>query len=158
MSKGNKNKEKHKPRRTTKTRPVERIDISLSELEAIIERTAKGPLVEQDRQALLSVSQTLHFLTEQLEEKGISIGRLRKLLFGAPTEKLDKLTNSVSEQNEAGQDDKDTPNDDKPEKEKPKGHGRNGADAYTGAQKGQGFARDAETRRFVSCLYQRHGL
>lgn len=135
MSKGNKNKKKRKPRRTTKTRPVKRIDVSISELEAIIERAAKGPLNEHDCQALLSVSQTLHFLTEQLEEKGISIGRLRKLLFGAPTEKLDKLTNSVSEQNEAGQDDKDTPNDDKPEKEKSKGHGRNGADAYTGAQK-----------------------
>ena len=135
MSKGNKNKRKRKPRHTTKTRPVKRIDVSISELEEIIERAAKGPLNEQDCQALLSVSQTLHFLTEQLEEKGISIGRLRKLLFGAPTEKLDKLTEKASEQNEAGQDDKDTANDDKPEKEKPKGHGRNGADAYTGAQK-----------------------
>ena len=135
MSKGNKNRKKRKPRRKPKTRPVKRIDVSISELEAIIERAAKGPLNEQDCQALLSVSQTLHFLTAQLEEKGISIGRLRKLLFGASTEKLDKLTNSDSEQNEASQDDKDTSNDDKPQKEKPKGHGRNGADAYTGAQK-----------------------
>jgi len=113
---------------------TQQAEISISELEAIIKRSATEPLNEQERQTLLEVSQTLQYVTEQLEKKGISIARLKKLLFGASTEKLDKL-NSASEQNEAGQDDKDTSNDDKPKKEKPKGHGRNGADAYTGAPK-----------------------
>jgi len=78
------------------------------------------------------VCQTLQHLTEQLEKKGISIARLKKLLFGAPTEKLDNLTDKDS-----GDDPKDDPNQapDQPDgKKKTKGHGRNGADAYTGAE------------------------
>jgi hypothetical protein len=86
---------------------------------------------------LLSVSQTLQYITEQLEKKGISIARLKKLLFGAPTEKLDTLTDKDSE-DDPKDDPKDEPNQDcdQPEKEKKKrkGHGRNGADAYTGAE------------------------
>ena len=124
-----------KPNKTDKPSSTQRTEITLSELEAIINRSATEPLNEQERQTLLEVSQTLQYVTEQLEKKGISIARLKKLLFGAGTEKLDKLANSDSEQNEAGQDDKDTSNDDKPKKEKPKRHGRNGADAYTGAPK-----------------------
>ncbi len=109
----------------------QRTEVSLSELEAIIERAQKQPLSEQEGQILLSVSQTLQYMTEELEKKGISIARLKKLLFGAPTEKLDNLTE------DSGDDPKDAPNqnpDQPDDKKKKKGHGRNGADAYTGAQ------------------------
>jgi len=109
----------------------QRTEVSLSELEAIIERAQKQPLSEQEGQILLSVSQTLQYMTEELEKKGISIARLKKLLFGAPTEKLDNLTE------DSGDDPKDAPNqnpDQPDDKKKQKGHGRNGADAYTGAQ------------------------
>jgi transposase len=109
----------------------QRTEVSLSELEAIIERAQKQPLSEQEGQMLLSVSQTLQYMTEELEKKGISIARLKKLLFGAPTEKLDNLTE------DSGDDPKDAPNqnpDQPDDKKKTKGHGRNGADAYTGAQ------------------------
>ncbi len=112
----------------------QRTEVSLSELEAIIERAQKQPLSEQEGQILLSVSQTLQYMTEELEKKGISIARLKKLLFGAPTEKLDNLTE------DSGDDPKDAPNqnpdqpDDGNKKKKTKGHGRNGADAYTGAE------------------------
>ena len=113
----------------------QRTEVRLSELEAIIERAQKQPLSEQECQMLLSVSQTLQQMTEQLEKKGISIARLKNLLFGAPTEKLDNLTDKDS-----GDDPKDDPNpnpdqsDDDTKKKKTKGHGRNGADAYTGAE------------------------
>jgi len=117
---------------------IQQAEISISELEAIIKRSATEPLNEQERQTLLEVSQTLQYVTEQLEKKGISIARLKKLLFGASTETLDNLTQDDSESG-----DKDNKNDDKNQdseidlktKEKPKGHGRNGADAYTGAPK-----------------------
>ncbi len=71
---------------------TERIDISLSKLKAIIDRSEKEPLSDEDRQILLSVSETLHFVTEQLDKKSISLARLRNLLFGASTETLKNLT------------------------------------------------------------------
>ena len=113
----------------------QRTEVSLSKLEAIIKRSETEPLDEQERQTLLEVCQTLQHLTEQLEKKGISIARLKKLLFGAPTEKLDNLTDKDSQD-----DPKDAPNqdtdqpDDENKKKKTKGHGRNGADAYTSAE------------------------
>jgi transposase len=127
-----------KPNKTDKPSSTQQTEISISELEAIIKRSATEPLNKQERQTLLEVSQTLQYVTEQLEKKGISIARLKKLLFGASTETLDNL---IQDDSESG--DKDNKNDDKNQdseidlktKEKPKGHGRNGADAYTGAPK-----------------------
>ena len=113
----------------------QRTEVSISELEAIIERAQKQPLSEQEGQMLLSVSQTLQYLTNELDKKRVSIARLKKLLFGDTTEKLDNLTD-----NDSGDDPKNDPNqnpdqpDDKKNKKKTKGHGRNGADAYTGAE------------------------
>jgi len=105
-------------------------EVSIGKLKAIIERTATGPLDEQDRQLLLSVSETLQLLTEQLAKKSISIARLRKLIFGASTETLKNLEDKQVTDSQ----DPDKHSPDEP-KTKAKGHGRNGADDYTGAQK-----------------------
>ena len=129
-------------RKNNKTQNVgktELTEVSLPELEAIIERAAKGPLNEEDRLMLLLVSQTLHLLTEQLEKKGVSIARLKKLLFGASTETQKTLNPDASDENEAkSQDDEKDPlgeDDSTQSKKKTKGHGRNGSDAYKGAKK-----------------------
>jgi len=127
-----------KPRRSPQTASIERIDVSISELEAILERSKAEPLSEQDCERLRSVLQTLYFLTQELEKKGASIARLRKLLFGASTEKLRNVLNEALGQDDQEQDKqppepkKDTSGRDKA---KSKGHGRNGADAYRGAEK-----------------------
>jgi hypothetical protein len=127
-----------KPNKTDKPSSTQQTEISISELEAIIKRSATEPLNEQERQTLLEVSQTLQYLTSQLEKKGISIARLKKLLFGASTETLDNLTQDDSESGDKDNDDqKNDPNQDcdpPDDKKKAKGHGRNGADAYTGAE------------------------
>jgi len=119
----------------------QRTEVSLSELEAIIKRAQKQPLSEQESQMLLSVSQTLLYLTEELDKKRVSIARLKKLLFGASTEKLDNLKldnltdkDSQDDPKDAPNQDLDQPDDDNKKKKKTKGHGRNGADAYTGAE------------------------
>ena len=115
--------------------PSEPDEISLDQLKAIIERSARGPLDEPDRRLLLSVSETLGYLTEQLAHKRISIARLRKLLFGASTESLKNLDSKPDPDNpdeESSRDDKPT----EPESSEPKGaHGRHGAEDYTGAKK-----------------------
>ena len=133
MSKRKKNKKKRKPRPSS--RPIERIDVSITELEGILEHAQKEPLSNKDCDALKSVIDTLVFMEEQLAKKGISITRLRKLLFGASTETLDNLTDDDSKQADDNKEPEDTNQDDNKPPKKRKGHGRNGANAYTGATK-----------------------
>lgn len=115
--------------------PSEQDEISLDQLKAIIERAREEPLNEQDCQLLLSVSETLSYLTDQLAHKRISIARLRKLLFGASTESLKNLEPKQAPDqpdDESSQDDTSC----EPKSSEPKtGHGRHGAEDYTGAKK-----------------------
>jgi len=143
MSKKRKNRPKRKRQSSHKApSKIETIDISITELEAIIERAKVEPLSEQEYQTLQSVVKTLMFLTQELEKKHVSVERLKRMLFGAATEKLKNILDKASEQNDKdkdkGQQDSqsDTSDQDKPNPNpKPKGHGRNGADKYTGAEK-----------------------
>ena len=123
-----------------------RIEIGMDELEAIVERARTGPLSEQDYAKLKAALETLGFLTEELEAKGASIDRLRRLLFGPKTERTRDVLGPKAGGGEpstesappaAGDDagrEKQPPQaaGDKP---KPKGHGRNGAAAYSGAKR-----------------------
>lgn len=120
------------PVKTTpsQSEPTEHDEVSLDQLKAIIERARQEPLNEQDCQLLLSVSETLGYLTEQLAHKQVSIARLRKLLFGASTETLKNLE-SKQDQDKP---DEQSSQDKKPAEPKP-GHGRHGAKDYTGAKK-----------------------
>jgi len=80
--------------------------------------------------------QTLYFLTQELEKKRVSVQRLKQLLFGATTEKTRKVLEKALEKAGAAP---ETEQEETPKQpaspEKVKGHGRNGADAYTGAEK-----------------------
>jgi len=119
--------------------PTVRRDLSLEELQGIVERT-KTVLCESDHAALAQAVQTLAFLTQELQAKGASLERLRRMLFGAPTEKtsqvLDKTGTGTGTAGDAaaagtsgGAGEASTPQPKRP------GHGRNGAVAYTGATK-----------------------
>ena len=68
----------------------------MDELEAIVERAKSGPLCEADRETLRAAFQTLFALTNELEAKGASIRRLRKLLFGSSSEKLDEVLRQIA--------------------------------------------------------------
>ena len=127
----------------------QRRDLHLDELKAIVER-AKAALTPADHATLTAAVDTLAFLTQELEAKGTTIDRLRRMLFGASTEKTSTIfpdqppASDGQDAAGAGQTEAGTaaPGDDAPAgadsgKEKPKrpGHGRNGADAYVGADK-----------------------
>ena len=107
----------------------------MSELEAILTRV-KSSLSPEEYDKLHAALETLLFLTRELEKKRVSVQRLKQLLFGATTEKTRKVIQKVLEEagvdSEAGRDDTSKP---EPPPEKPKGHGRNGVDAYAGAKK-----------------------
>lgn len=95
---------------------------------------AKGVLCETDHQALLQAVQTLTFLTQELQAKGASLDRLRRMLFGAPTEKTSQVLANTTSGADAGQSGE---RGEGPAAARPKapGHGRNGAAAYSGAEK-----------------------
>jgi transposase len=123
-----------KNRRRNRTRPVQR-ELKLDELQGILDRT-KAVLSTADHEALLQAVQTLTFLTQELQAKGASLERLRRMLFGAPTEKTSQVlgttstgANGDSEHTNEGKQGHDGP------RPKAPGHGRNGAAAYTGAER-----------------------
>jgi len=111
-----------------KRRPPQRIELGIEDLTKIVERAASSPLSVDDLAKLRAAVDTLAFLTRELESKGASIQRLRHLLFGAKTETTRSVLGEAARRaaGRAGQ-------TDRPRKRK--GHGRNGAAAYLGAER-----------------------
>jgi transposase len=107
------------------------LDVSIEELKALLERARQEPLREDGYQKLLAAIRTLHYVTELLEKKETTLAALRELLCPASTEKTDKVLK------QAGIDtgEKKPENPSKKPKGAAAGHGRNGAAAYSGAQK-----------------------
>ena len=104
-------------------------DVDLAELAGIVERGRTAPLSEEDCAVLKATLETLAFLQQELKSKGASIERLRQIVFGSKTEKTDQVLGQKAEANGASGDDGEE------DAEKKKGHGRNGAAAYSGAKK-----------------------
>ena len=112
-----------------KPSPV-RIDVSRQELEDVLERV-RETLGEQDYEKLKAAIETLAYLTDSLQDREISLQRLRKILFGASTEKTRDVTPAPPNPNPAPE---PTPATESTEKARP-GHGRHAAEAFRGARK-----------------------
>jgi transposase len=126
------------------------LDLDMHRLDDVLRR-AEGALPEEDYAILKAVVESYAYIADLVGEKNASIARLRKLLFGAKTEKTAAVLGKQTEpqpstlpadaspdssaatnaattvETVAGDNAKD---DDTPAK----GHGRNGAEAYTGAE------------------------
>ncbi len=109
-----------------KGQPPPRVDLSMADLAVILEH-AKTALSDTEFATLQEAMQTLAFLTRELEKKSVSIQRLKQLLFGASTETTAKVIQAVRQAVGTGSASAG------PAGAKPKGHGRNGAEAYVGA-------------------------
>jgi len=114
---------KRKRRRSTST-PGWR-DLPVAELAGIVDR-ARTALSEADYTKLKAAVDTLTFLTQELLAKGTTIDRLRRMIFGASTEKTSQVVGEPP--GDAGG------SATEPRPKRP-GHGRNAAAAYTGADK-----------------------
>src|SRR6266576_102043 len=103
----------------------------MEELEKVLERARKEPLDEEGYAKLKASLETLGYLVQLVENKDTTIHRLRQILFGSSTEKTSQVLPT-----EAGN---PTVNPKVPKEkasgEKGKGHGRNSAEAYSGAEK-----------------------
>jgi transposase len=121
----------------------ELIDVDSEELEDVLRRVEQA-LDEKDSTLVRRVFESYAYVTELVEDKDTSIRRLRQLLFGSRTEKTDSVVgqktktpdataprDAVADANSAG----GAENADKPDATAAKGHGRNGAAAYRGAER-----------------------
>jgi transposase len=112
----------------------ERFELEMSELEAILERSKTTPMSEEEYQKLHAAMETLVFLTQELEKKRVSVQRLKQLLFGATTETTRKVMERIMDEASQSAESSGQAKETEP-RQKAKGHGRNGAEEYVGAEK-----------------------
>lgn len=100
-----------------------KIELSADQLAALIERIKARKLLDDDYKTLAAMGETIELLSHTVNDKAASIKRLLKMLFGASTEKTQNIVKKPkSDRSKTGV------------KKKVKGHGRNGAAEYTGAE------------------------
>jgi transposase len=123
--------------RSTGQGGTERIELEMRELEAILEHAKTATLNEDEYAKLHAAMETLIFLTHELEKKRVSIQRLKQLLFGVSTETTGKVIEKIlNEADKKGKSRDDAAQGQETQsRQKAKGHGRNGAEAYVGAEK-----------------------
>ena len=117
------------------------IEMDADKLEDVLRR-AEAALDEEDYSLLKAVVESYATIAALVGEKATTIARLRKMLFGASTEKTSAVIGGgkESESPPAPEGDAATASisasdDENAAKTPRKNHGRNGADAYTGAEK-----------------------
>ena len=115
-------------------RPMKRLEVSMDELEGIIERAKTTALTDDECDKLRKAFETLAYLTDLVGEKNTTIAKLRKILFGASTE---KIRNILDHQGADSASDSTVGSGKTEETAKPKakGHGRKGAEDFTGAER-----------------------
>ncbi len=151
-----------------KTQPPKIIELSTDEVEELLQRVEAGRLNAEDCATIKALVESYAYLTHLLEQKGTTLDRLRKILFGPTSEKTRDVIPSTSGDAPVAGSNREiagaqtdgtesgvnatvptdataaTTNGDAsapkagPESQPaapPPGHGRNGADAYAGAEK-----------------------
>ncbi len=114
------------------------MDTSLEELSGLIERLDSRRLDEDDYPVVANVVATVMYLKQVHDDKSMSIKRLLDLLFGSvSSEKTDKLVAQLEATGKSAGKNGQKKDKARAKKKKPKGHGRNGASAYTGAERVQ---------------------
>jgi len=114
-----------------------RIELDMKEIEDLLAE-AREALNEESYGKLEKLVQAYLTMSRLIEDKRTTITRLRKLLFGAPTEKTRNVCDSASrkgagEEGDEGEE-KDETHCGAGKKPPRKGHGRNGAAEYRGAE------------------------
>jgi transposase len=121
------------------------IELEMDKLADILQR-AEAALDGEDYETIKAVVESYAYIADLVGDKNITIRRLRKMLFGASTEKTAAVVGSgtaPTAPTSHDEEDRTEPTEEansetSPENDPPapgKGHGRNGADAYCGAEK-----------------------
>jgi transposase len=109
------------------------LDVSIEELQALLERARQEPLPPDAYQKLKAAIHTLGHIAELLENREATLDSLRRLLCQASTEKTSDVLKQAGieageNHNSAGQ---------RTNKPRASGHGRHGASAFRGARRVQ---------------------
>ena len=117
----------------------ELVEVDSKQLDDVLRRVEQS-LDEKDSALIRAVFQSYAYVTDLVEDKNTSIRRLRQLFFGARTEKTEAVVGEKPTKPDAASprdlaSDDDEIADDSGELATANGHGRNGAEAYTGAVK-----------------------
>ena len=119
------------------------IEVNSQQMQELLDRAASNTLREDDTELIRQIFDSYVQVFQIVGDKNTTIARLRKLLFGASTEKADKVLDDADNSEEPSTTDSDPadssalsePNDvPATDDEPPPGHGRYGADDYPGAQ------------------------
>jgi transposase len=131
MSRKNK---RHRP-------PSLSLEFPVEELAAIIQRAEVGAISASESAKLKALIQTFALLKAELQSKKTSIERLKRMLFGASTEKTREVLGEAPTRDTLPGIEDDSGVEEHPQGPntggKREGHGRNAAAAYTGAWKVQ---------------------
>jgi transposase len=122
-------------------KPPEIIEVNRGQMEELLDRASSNTLREEDTELLRQIFDSYTQFFQIVGDKKTSISRLRKLLFGSPTEKTKHVLGELSPAEAAGHRDLDEADGDRsagdePTRQRPQrpGHGRRSADDYEGAQ------------------------
>ncbi len=118
--------------------PPGNIQLSPGEFEALLQRLAQQRLEPNDYELLIRLVQAMGWMSHELEDKKLSIRRLQRI-FGIKTESSRNLLGDDDEEDDSP-DKSGNPGGSAGKKKKRKnrkrrGHGRNGASAYSGAER-----------------------
>jgi transposase len=123
---------------------LELVEVDSDRLEEVLRR-AEQSLDEKDAELIRAVFESYAYVTDLVEDKNTTIRRLRQLFFGARTEKTEAVVGQKAGASK-GTESPDTAAETEPAAGEgttnvsdaaavSKGHGRNGAEAYRGAQR-----------------------
>ncbi len=118
------------------TLTIETRDVRMDDLEQLVERARQGALSDSEYETLKAVVQTLGHVAELLATHGTTLADLRRLLLAqqGTTEKTRTVlarAGIAGDAEPASVDSSDPPTP----RDRPRGHGRHGADAFTGARR-----------------------
>ena len=118
------------------TLTIETLDICMEDLEHLVERARQSGLTEQEYETLKAVVHTLGHVAELLATHGTTQADLRRLLMAqnATTEKTRTVLARAGIPDDAEGSSADPPEGSGP-RDRPRGHGRHGAEAFTGARR-----------------------
>jgi len=115
-----------------------RIELTPGEVNGLIERVKGDDLSVEDRERLVDLIYALHWMNRSLEEKSLSIERLRKI-FGIQTEKashiLDVIEKEIEKDRRSEEKGSPAPVDSGDAGGKAPGHGRRSAEDYRTAKR-----------------------
>ena len=118
------------------------IEVNSQQMQELLDRAASNALRPEDTELMRQIFDSYAHLFEIVGDKNTTIAKLRKLLFGASSEKTDKVVGNTKESamsrmtsgDDNASDKHAAPNDSAATDEEPRpGHGRYGADDYPGA-------------------------